>query len=153
MDYIDNAKKTKKTSYQPILNIKHIRQGVEIKNPDELFLFLSDNKYTNDLEKLVIDNTINLDNITEKIFNLVGKKRKFINKNQNSNNNNINNVQKNNDDEIIKFNDEITIGSFDKKIKLVVEFLFNPEYITVGQKICIYEQSLKAWGIITKIFK
>ena len=150
---IDNAEKTIKTSYQPILNIKHIRQRVKIRNPDELFLFLSDNKNANDLEKLVMDNNINLDNINEKIHNLVGKKRKSINKNQNSNSNNINIVQKNNDDNIFNFNEEITIGTFDKKTKLVVEFLFNPEYITVGQKICIYDQSLKAWGFITKIFK
>ena len=150
---IDNKKKIIKTSYQPILNIKHIRQGVKIKNPDELFLFLSDNKNANDLEKLVMDNDINLDNINEKIYNLVGKKRKSINKNQNSNSNNINIVKKKNDDNIFNFNDEIVIGPFDKKTKLVVEFLFNPEYITVGQKICIYDQSLKAWGIITKIFK
>ena len=150
---IDNTTKTLKTSYQPILNIKHIRQGVKIKNPDELFLFLSDNKNSNDLEKIIMDNDINLDNINEKIHNLVGKKRKYINKNQNINNNNINIIQKTNDDNIFKFNDEITIGPFDKKTKLVVEFLFNPEYITVGQKICIYDQSLKAWGIITKIFK
>ena len=45
------------------------------------------------------------------------------------------------------------IGPADKKTKLVVEFLFNPEYISVGQKIIISDQSLKAYGVITKIFK
>ena len=48
---IDDTTKTLKNSYQPILNIKHIRQGVKIKNPDDIFLFLSDNKRVNDLEK------------------------------------------------------------------------------------------------------
>ena len=153
---IDNTTKTIKTSYQPILNIKHIRQGVKIKNPDELFLFLSDNNNKNDLEKLVMDNKANLDNINEKIHNLIGKKRKANqgnNKNLNNFKNNINIIQKRAEDNIFKFDDEITIGPFDKKTKLIVEFLFNPEYISVGQKICIYDQSLKAWGIITKIFK
>ena len=152
---IDNTTKTFKNSYQPILNIKHIRQGVKIKNTDELFLFLSDNKNSNDLENLVLDNEVNLDNINEKIHNLIGKKRKtnVNNKNINNNNkNNINIIQKKSDD-IFKYNDEITIGPFEKKIKLVVEFLFNPEYISVGQKVFIYDQSLKACGIITKIFK
>ena len=37
---IDDSTKSFKASYQPILNIKHIRQGVRIKNPDELFFFL-----------------------------------------------------------------------------------------------------------------
>ena len=45
---IDDTTKSLKRSYQPILNIKHVRQGVKIKNPDELFLFLSDNKKIND---------------------------------------------------------------------------------------------------------
>ena len=147
---IDNTTKTFKNSYQPILNIKHIRQGVKIKNTDELFLFLSDNKNSNDLENLVLDNDVNLDNINEKIHNLIGKKRKI---NIGNNKNNINIIKKNTDDNIFKYNDEITIGPFEKKIKLVVEFLFNPEYISVGQKIFIYDQSLKACGIITKIFK
>ena len=147
---IDNTTKTFKNSYQPILNIKHIRQGVKIKNTDELFLFLSDNKNSNDLEDLVLDNDVNLDNINEKIHNLIGKKRKI---NIGNNKNNINIIKKNTDDNMFKYNDEITIGPFEKKIKLVVEFLFNPEYISVGQKVFIYDQSLKACGIITKIFK
>ena len=152
---IDNTTKTFKNSYQPILNIKHIRQGVKIKNTDELFLFLSDNKNSNDLENLVLDNEVNLDNINEKIHNLIGKKSKTNGNNKNINNNNKNNIniiQKKSDDRF-KYNDEITIGPVEKKIKLVVEFLFNPEYISVGQKVFIYDQSLKACGIITKIFK
>ena len=159
---IDNTTKTIKTSYQPILNIKHIRQGVKIKDPNELFLFLSDNKNINDLENLVMDNNVNLENINDKIYSLIDKKNKK-NKNENVNENKINteNCENKNENQknekninnFLKFNDEITIGPYDKKIKLIVEFLFNPEYISVGQKISIYDQSLKAWGIITKIFK
>ena len=94
---IDNTTKTIKTSYQPILNIKHIRQGVKIKNPDELFFFLSDNKSNNELEKLIMDNEVNLDNINEKIHNLIEKKGKIIqenNKNSNNFKNNITTIKK-----------------------------------------------------------
>jgi elongation factor 1-alpha len=171
---IDNTTKTIKTSYQPILNIKHIRQGVKIKNPNEIFLFLSDNKNCNELENLVMDNNVNLDNINENLHTLMDKKNKINgkikndkneNKNQNikenKNENKNENIKENkneykienNINDIFEFKDEITIGPYDKRIKLTVEFLFNPEYITVGQKISIYDQSLKAWGIITKIFK
>ena len=64
---IDDTTKSFKSSYQPILNIKHVRQGVKIKNPDELFLFLSDNKKPNDLENLIKDDEITLDNVKDKI--------------------------------------------------------------------------------------
>ena len=173
---IDDTTKSFKSSYQPILNIKHIRQGVKIKNPDELFLFLSDNKKTNDLENIIKDDDITLDNVKDKISELVERKinknliyNKKINnlsnsnslndKNKNSKNiktiqNKIHHKEKEKDEEnLFNFNDEITIGPADKKTKLVVEFLFNPEYISVGQKIIINDQSLKACGIITKIFK
>ena len=173
---IDDTTKSFKSSYQPILNIKHIRQGVKIKNPDELFLFLSDNKKTNDLENIIKDDDITLDNVKEKISELVERKinknliyNKKINnlsnsnslndKNKNSKNiktiqNKIHHKEKEKEEEnLFNFNDEITIGPADKKTKLVVEFLFNPEYISVGQKIIINDQSLKACGIITKIFK
>jgi GTPase len=148
---IDNTTKSFKTTYQPILNIKHVRQGVKIKNPDELFLFLSDNKNVNDLESLVSEKEVNLDNIQEKLQNLIGKKRKIkINPNDSNNNGNINDNTKNGD--ITFSNDEITIGP-NTKTRLVVEFLFNPEYISVGQKVVISDQSLFACGVITKIFK
>ena len=132
---IDDTIRTLKNTYQPILNIKHVRQGVKIKNPDEIFLFLGDNKRINDLEKIVENDEINLSNIKNNINNLIKKKK------NNKNENNINN------------NSVIIIGPEDKKTKLVVEFLFNPEYISVGQKIIIYDQTLKAYGVITKIFK
>ena len=132
---IDDTIRTLKNTYQPILNIKHVRQGVKIKNPDEIFLFLGDNKRINDFEKIVENDEINLSNIKNNINNLIKKKK------NNKNENNINN------------NSVIIIGPEDKKTKLVVEFLFNPEYISVGQKIIINDQTLKAYGVITKIFK
>ena len=157
---IDNTIKSFKRSYQPILNIKHVRQGVKIKNPDELFFFIKDNKNVNDLENLVNDDNINLNNINENIKKLVNKKRKtnYIKPKENSNDksnnkNSINPEHKDIENNIFEINDEISIGPFDKKTKLVVEFMFNPEYISVGQKIIINDQSLKACGVITKIFK
>jgi GTPase len=167
---IDDSTKSFKASYQPILNIKHIRQGVKIKNPDELFFFLSDNKKINDLENIIEDDEITLYNVKDKIGKLIEDKKKknknIINNNNikkinGINNNNVKNLkviqnknhQKEIENEIFNVNDEITIGPADKKTKLVVEFLFNPEYISVGQKIIINDQSLKACGVITKIFK
>ena len=167
---IDDSTKSFKASYQPILNIKHIRQGVKIKNPDELFFFLSDNKKINDLENIIEDDEITLYNVKDKIGKLIEDKKKknknIINNNNTKkingiNNNNVKNLkviqnknhQKEIENEIFNVNDEITIGPADKKTKLVVEFLFNPEYISVGQKIIINDQSLKACGVITKIFK
>ena len=148
---IDNTTKSFKITYQPILNIKHVRQGVKIKNPDELFIFLSDNKNVNDLESLVSDKEVNLDNIKEKLQNLFGKKRKIkINSIDSNNHDSINDNKKNGD--IACSNDEIKIGP-NTKTRLVVEFLFNPEYISVGQKVVISDQSLFACGVITKIFK
>ena len=131
---IDDTTRTLKNTYQPILNIKHVRQGVKIKNPDEIFLFLSDNKRINDLEKIIENDEINLSNIKNNI-NLV-KKKKSNNKFDSNNNSSV-----------------IIIGPEDKKTKLIVEFLFNPEYISVGQKVIINDQILKAYGVITKIFK
>ena len=132
---IDDTTRTLKNTYQPILNIKHVRQGVKIKNPDEIFLFLSDNKRINDLEKIIENDEINLSNIKNNINNLV-KKKKSNNKFDSNNNSSV-----------------IIIGPEDKKTKLIVEFLFNPEYISVGQKVIINDQILKAYGVITKIFK
>ena len=132
---IDDTTRTVKNTYQPILNIKHVRQGVKIKNPDEIFLFLSDNKRINDLEKIIENDEINLSNIKNNINNLV-KKKKSNNKFDSNNNSSV-----------------IIIGPEDKKTKLIVEFLFNPEYISVGQKVIINDQILKAYGVITKIFK
>ena len=144
---IDDTTKILKNSYQPILNIKHIRQGVKIKNYDDIFLFLSDNKKQNVLETLIEDDDINLSNVQEKINNLIKKKKSRI---KIENKENIENEFKNNNN---NNKNDIVVGPIDKKTKLIVEFLFNPEYISIGQKIIISDQSLKAYGVITKIFK
>ena len=158
---IDDTSKILKNSYQPILNIKHIRQGVKIKNPDDIFLFLSDNKRLNDLEKIIEDDKIKLENIHDKINKLVEKKKNKIQKEINENlKEDLNNKNKNiinikNEKNIIDNNmsSEIIIGPAEKKTKLVVEFLFNPEFISIGQNVIINDQNLKAYGVITKIFK
>ena len=154
---IDETTKFLKNSYQPILNIKHIRQGVKIKNQDDIFLFLSDNKRLNELEKLIENDDINLTNARDKINKLIKNKKERIKKENDENlkddfikENNIKD-EKNKNENIS--NNEIVIGPTEKKTKLVVEFLFNPEYISVGQNIIINDQNLKAYGIITKIFK
>ena len=154
---IDETTKILKNSYQPILNIKHIRQGVKIKNQDDIFLFLSDNKKLNELEKLIENDDINLTNVRDKINKLIKNKKERIKKEIDENlkdnfikQNNIKDEKNKNEN---TSNNEIVIGPAEKKTKLVVEFLFNPEYISVGQNIIINDQNLKAYGIITKIFK
>jgi len=149
---IDDTTKSLKNSYQPILIIKHIRQGVRIKNPDDIFLFLSDNKRLNELEKLIENDEINLTNIHANINKLVSKKKNRIEQ-EIDNNLKDNFIKENNNKNENIANNEIIIGPAEKKTKLVVEFLFNPEYISVGQKIIINDQNLKAYGVITKIFK
>ena len=154
---IDETTKILKNSYQPILNIKHIRQGVKIKNQDDIFLFLSDNKKLNELEKLIENDDINLTNVRDKINKLIKNKKERIKKEIDENlkdnfiKENIIKDEKNKNENTS--NNEIVIGPAEKKTKLVVEFLFNPEYISVGQNIIINDQNLKAYGIITKIFK
>ena len=154
---IDETTKILKNSYQPILNIKHIRQGVKIKNQDDIFLFLSDNKKLNELEKLIENDDINLTNVRDKINKLIKNKKERIKKEIDENlkdnfikENNIKDEKNKNEN---TSNNEIVIGPAEKKTKLVVEFLFNPEYISVRQNIIINDQNLKAYGIITKIFK
>ena len=151
---IDDTTKTLKNSYQPILNIKHIRQGVKIKNPDDIFLFLGDNKRVNDLEKLIEDDDIKLSNIHDKINKLKEKKKNKIKKENDEDINDDINIQNKKNIKLDNIsNNEFEVGPAEKKTKLVVEFLFNPEYISVGQKIIINDQNLKAYGVITKIFK
>ena len=112
---------------------------------------MSDNKRINDLEKIIENDEINLANVQDKLSTVIEKKKSRIKKemkenlerDKNNKNENVINNQSN----------EIVIGPLEKKTKLVVEFLFNPEYISVGQKIIINDQSLKAYGVITKIFK
>ena len=160
---IDQKRKKVKNSYQPFLHIKHVGQPVKIKNPDEIYLFLSDNKKENDLEKLLDKDGVNLKNVKNKLKKLIEKK-KYLNNKDSEDKKEIKNIKvmKNEKDEdnnlnnpLLEFDREIIIGPVNEKTKLLVEFLFSPEYISVGQKIIINDQSmqLKAFGVVTKILK
>ena len=142
---IDGSRRVIKNTYQPILNIKHIRQGVKIKKYNDIFLFVSeDNETKSELEKVVEKENINLFNVKseiEKIKTLkiednkkyTDKKKFLVSQEANS-------------------NDEFIISST-TKTKLIFEFMFNPEYITIGSNVIINDQSLKAFGQVTRIFK
>lgn len=142
---IDGSRRIIKNTYQPILNIKHIRQCVRIKKYNDIFLFLNeDNEEKSDLEKLVEKEGVDLFNIRNEIEGIknqkiednkkfMDKKKFFVSQEANS-------------------NEEFVISST-TKTKLILEFMFNPEYITVGSNVIINDQSLKAFGVITKIFK
>ena len=166
---IDYTTRKLKNTYQPLLHIKHVVQPVKIKNPDEIYFFLNDIEKESDLEKLVDDDSVNLSNVNNKLRKLIGKK-----KNENKNTveekekkevknikimRNVKEKEKNGsntNNKLFYFDKEIIIGPvIKKKAKLLVEFLFSPEYISVGQKIIINDQSLKliAFGVITKILK
>ena len=165
---IDHTTKKVKNSYQPYLHIKHVGQPVKIKNPDEIYFFLNDNKKENDLEKLLDDDDVNLNNVNDKLKKLIEKKKNLNKKNDEDKKDTINikNIkvmknenkkenEKDTNNKLFEFDREIIIGPVNKKTKLLVEFMFSPEYISVGQKIIINDQSLKlkAFGVITKILK
>ena len=162
---LDRNTKKIKTTYQPVLHIKHVSQPVRIKNPDKIYFFLDDNKKENDLEKILDEDGVNLKNINNRLKKLIQKK-KSENKNFIEDKKEIQNIKimrnektkeknKYDDNKLFYLDREIIIGPITKKIKLLVEFLFSPEYISVGQKIIINDQSLKlkAFGVITKILK
>lgn len=141
---IDGSRRIIKNTYQPILNIKHIRQCVKIKKYNDIFLFLNeDNEEKSDLEKLVEKEGIDLFNVRNEIEGIKIKKieenKKFLDKKKCFSSQEAN-------------NEEFVISST-TKTKLILEFMFNPEYITVGSNVIINDQSLKAFGVITKIFK
>ena len=161
---IDRTNKKIKNTYQPLLHIKHVGQPVKIKNPDEIYFFLSDNIKENDLEKLVNNDDVSLENVNSKLKKLIENKKNANKKNnedkkESKNIKIINNEKDKNkvidNNKLFYFNREINIGPVNRKTKLLVEFLFSPEYISVGQKIIINDQSLnlKAFGVITKILK
>ena len=168
---IDHTTKKVKSTYQPFLHIKHVGQPVRIINRDEIYFFLNENKeeneLENDLEKIVNENGINLENVNNKLRKIIEKKRsenKSLNDDKDKKE--IKNIKimkkekdkdknKNNDNKLFYLNREIVIGPINKKTKLLVEFLFSPEYISKGEKIIINDQSLKlkAFGVITNILK
>ena len=140
---IDGNRRVIKSTYQPVLNIKHIRQGVKIKKFNDIFSFYNNPSEENELEILLKDNTINLSNVKGEIDKIQNKKKDYKKR--------LNGFKE-------KYmigqedNDEFIISST-TKTRLIVEFMFNPEYINVGGNVIINDQSLKAFGIITKIFK
>ena len=140
---IDGNRRVIKSTYQPVLNIKHIRQGVKIKKFNDIFSFYNNPSEENELEILLKDNKINLKNVKGEIEKIQNKKKDFKKR--------LNGFKE-------KYmigqeeNDEFIISST-TKTRLIVEFMFNPEYINVGGNVIINDQSLKAFGIITKIFK
>ena len=139
----DMNRRVIKSTYQPVLNIKHIRQGVKIKKFNDIFSFYNNPSEENELEILLKDNKINLKNVKGEIEKIQNKKKDFKKR--------LNGFKE-------KYmigqeeNDEFIISST-TKTRLIVEFMFNPEYINVGGNVIINDQSLKAFGIITKIFK
>lgn len=139
---IDGARRTIKSRYQPILNIKHIRQCVKIKHHDDVFLFMNENNNKeNEIEKLLSNNEVNYSNVNYYIEDIKHKKisSKRLNDKKKSFSPN-------------ESNQEIVISSTEKT-KLTLEFKFNPEYITLGSNVIINDQLLKAFGVITRIFK
>ena len=270
---IDGTSKSVKYKYQPVLNIKHIRQGCKIRNKKDMFLedylFYNQQKIDLNFEDFIMDETVNLNNIKNKLqnfvlesnsdinnnkileneFNIVNNiinenkttstnTKKIINKNysdnfintkenqnkinsinppsyndyncnttstnynsgfasssspdkksESSSNNNSNNVKfdlninscynfnssdhklnfnelKNGNNVNLKKNSNNNIScvnffnsedSFNldstTRTKVVFEFMFNPEYITEGSHIIINDQLIKAYGIVTKIYK
>ena len=141
---IDGTKKIIKNKYQPVLNIKHVRQGCKIRNFNEMYM---------DIER---DESTNVQMIN-KIFN------EEMKSNIEFSNNNIEgseigpglNLKMNNSstsDSTLEMDEAFSISST-SKTKLIFEFMFSPEYVTVGSHIIINDQLIKAYGIITKIYK
>ena len=139
---IDGSRRIIKSTYQPVLNIKHIRQGVRIKKFNDIFLFYNNSSQENELEIFLKDDKINLSNVKGVIEKIQNKKKE---------DNKLSGIK---EKYIIgqEDNDEFIISST-TKTRLIVEFMFNPEYINVGSNVIIFDQSLKAFGVITKIFK
>ena len=130
---IDGSRRIIKNTYQPVLTIKHIRQGVRIKRLCDLFCFLRDNvEEEGPLERLVLREDVNLENVKEEVEKL---RQGLLEKGR-----------------YFEGEEEFIIGPT-TKTKVIFEFMFNPEYITVGRNVIINDQSLKAFGVVTKIFK
>lgn len=141
---IDGTRRNIKSTYQPILNIKHIRQCVKIKYHDDVFFYLSENNNKeNNIERLLLNKEVNYSNVHYYIEEI--KNKKLLLKN-------LSNKKKSFSSCESIVNDEIVISSTEKT-KLIFEFKFNPEYITIGSNVIINDQLLKAFGMITRLFK
>jgi hypothetical protein len=138
---IDGSNKVLKYTYQPILNIKHVRQGCKIRNPSDLLIEKKDEENTFEkLRNLISSEDVCLQNSKECLdkFKLGLNHEKKISNHKKSIN--------------INTEESFEINST-KRTKVVFEFMFNPVYLTIGSQIIISDQHLKAYGIVTKIFK
>lgn len=134
---IDGSTKIIKYKYQPVLNIKHIRQGCRILNSNDVNVDDYDEGIL--FKKIIKDDTVNINNLGE-----ILQKLKTVKQEKNLNKTCILPAQ---------YQEESFIISPNKKTNVIFEFMFNPEYITVGSHVIINDQSIKAYGIITKILK
>jgi GTPase len=170
---IDGTKKIIKYKYQPVLNIKHIRQGCKIRNYNELF-----DQDTQLLLQNLNDENINLTNVEKHLDMLRIKRIKKVPKARRKFSSYENDptpefssarisrrqVLNGGDDPTeTNFNSFNSFNSFNQseafsicstqKTKVVFEFMFNPEYLTIGSHIIINDQLIKAYGVITNIYK
>ena len=131
---IDGLRRNVKYSYQPVLNIKHIRQGVRIKKEGVGgFCELKGEEW---LEGVIMKKDVTLDNVKEEVEEM----KKIYGGSLNSNSSSNSNVE------------EFVISS-NTKTKVMFEFMYYPEYINVGSNVIISDQYIKAFGVITKIIK
>ncbi len=141
---IDGSAKIVKYKYQPVLNIKHIRQGCRLKNKSEFFLD-SCSCDTVNLNNLIDES--NMENVLAKL-----EKNKFEKRLIENNNLNVGGAKKYSP--AMNYNpDEAFILTSTSKTKVVFEFMFNPEYINIGSHVIISDQLVKAFGIVTKVYK
>jgi GTPase len=158
---IDGTKKIIKYKYQPVLNIKHIRQGCKIRNYNEVF--------DQDTQLLILnDENVNITNVEKHLDMLrikrakkVPKSRRKLSSYENDPTPEFSPLRKHvltDDPTELNFNhnfnqsEAFSICST-QKTKVVFEFMFNPEYLTLGSHIIINDQLIKAYGVITKIYK
>ena len=133
---IDGCSKIVKYKYQPVLNIKHIRQGCRILYHDDLNLdqIQQENIFRNILD----DDTIDLNNVAERLEKIKlsinpPREKKYS---------------------LPCYNHaESFVISSTKQTSVLFEFMFNSEYLTEGSHIIINDQSLKAYGVIRKCLK
>jgi len=128
---IDGRKKIIKNKYQPVLNIKHIRQGCRI------------------LKKSKFSQKQNASNYCNSNSNSPREEMEKCSKESAYNNEECKTNSYDSSCESIP-EEAFSIGS-KHKTKLLFEFMFNPEYVSVGSHIIINDQLIKAYGTITKI--
>lgn len=147
---IDGTTKIIKYKYQPILNIKHIRQGCKLRSVDDLFLLDEEVNCNETFDKILsTDSGDDLDNIKNKVEKVI-----LENKLKKEKINCSGNLKKMLNNNCLNYNpEEAFFINSTSKTKVLFEFMFNPEYVTVGSHVIINDQLIKAYGIITKIHK